>query len=271
MEQENSYIDNLINDHEENFLKDTTDNGRFIMSIGQKGGGKSYLLCAYLKCVLHYNIFKYIHFVCPCYNGEQNNSYAFLKDQKHVMIYPHYKEAVSKRVDTDRKKGKTLFIIDDGSGELLKNIDNTFCQLATTGRHFHGLTTFICVHSCKKILTPLIRQNIDHLFIYRIINMKLLNDLYDEYFSSYFDRFKDFKAFYMDIIKEKYSCIHFSIHQEGLDINVKNWSIITNQDQYVLKKTKSNVKKPVKKKEEDKPKQQGINLDIVSMFKKGRK
>ena len=119
-------MDNIISNHEQSFIEDTTKTGRFILSIGSKGSGKSYLLCSYLKYVLKNNIFKNIHFICPCYDGEANNSYDFLKNQKHVLIYKHYSEAVTKIVDKDRRKGKTLFLIDDASGELLKQMDNSF-------------------------------------------------------------------------------------------------------------------------------------------------
>ena len=222
-------MDNILKDHEAQFLQDTTETGRFILSIGSKGSGKSYLLCSYLKYVLKHNIFKNIHFVCPCFSGEANNSYGFLKNQKHVLVYPHYSETITKIVDKDRRKGRTLFMVDDASGELLKQVDSSFIQLATTTRHFAGCTVYVCVHSCKKILSPIIRQNLDHLFIYRIINVKLLEDLYDEYFSMLFDNFKQFKQFYTSSTAEANSCLHFSLHQDGIDTNVKHWDINENQ------------------------------------------
>ena len=113
-------------------------------------------------------------------------------------------------------------MVDDASGELLKQVDASFIQLATTTRHFAGCTVYVCVHSCKKILSPIIRQNLDHLFIYRIINVKLLEDLYDEYFSMLFDNFKQFKQFYTASTAEPNSCLHFSLHQDGIDTNVKH-------------------------------------------------
>ena len=225
----NNNNDEIIKPHEQPFLDDITKNGRFILSIGSKGSGKTYLMMAVLKYCLQHNIYDAIHFVCPSYDGEQNGSYNFIENQKHVQIYQHYNETVSKKVDVSRRKKTTLFLLDDASGELLSNIDNTLCQLITTTRHFKGCTIYLCVHSCKKILTPLIRQNIDHLFIYKIINMKLLNDLYDEYFSQFNDKFRDFKSNYLIWTKQKYSCIHFSMHDDGIDIDVKNWNILKNQ------------------------------------------
>lgn len=251
---------NFLQNHEQAFLKDTTDTGRFVMAIGQKGGGKSYLLCSYLKYVLSKNVFENVHFVCPCYKGEASNSYDFLEDQKHVLIYPHYSEAVIKRVDADRKKGKTLFVVDDASGELLKQIDNTFVQLITTTRQFKGCTVYICVHSAKKILSPIVRQNLDHLFIYRIINAKLLEDLYDEYLSMMFENFKEWKRTYLELTKEPNSSIHFSLHTDGIDPYVKNWNLNLYRDNIKLKPTKLNKHHEPKKKT---PKKNIAGLNIV--------
>ena len=66
-------MDNILKDHESQFLQDSTKTGRFILSIGSKGSGKSYLLCSYLKYVLKHNVFKNIHFVCPVYSGEASD------------------------------------------------------------------------------------------------------------------------------------------------------------------------------------------------------
>jgi len=247
-------MDNIIQNHEEGFIEDL-EVGRFVIAIGSKGSGKSYLMTSYLKHVLLHNTFKNIHMVLPIgIHGEANNSYSFLEDQKHVQVYPHYTEAVAKRVDSDRKKGTTLFILDDASGELLHNIDNTLIQLITTTRHFKKCTIWVCVHSAKRILTPIVRQNLDHLFIYRIINMKLLQDFYDEYFSMLFDDFKQFKQFYLEATREKNSSIHFSLHMNGIDIDVKNWRMNLEKDNIKLKPTQNTHKQP---KKEEEPKRIG--------------
>jgi hypothetical protein len=215
----------MIINHENDFLRQTSQYG-FIISIGTKGSGKSFTMNGFLRHSLSENTFKHYHLVLPCYKGEQNDSYDFLKNQKQCMIYPHYAESVCKKVDADRKKGRTLFIIDDASGELLNNIDHTFIMLITTLRHFEQCVVWICAHSMRKLLSPIIRQNLESLFIYRIINRKLLEDLYEEYFSMFFPTSKEFINFYKDVSSEKYSCIHFSIHYDGIDSNVKDWEFV---------------------------------------------
>jgi len=258
----NNNYDNLVEDHEQEFLKDM-EIGRFVLGIGAKASGKSYLMTSYLKHALYNNTYKHIHIVLPVsIKGEANNSYAFLENQKHVLIYPHYREEISKRVDKDRQKGKTLFIIDDASGELLKNIDNTLIQLITTTRHYKGCSIWICVHSAKKILMPIVRQNLDHLFIYRIVNVKLLQDMYDEYFSMMFNSFEDFKIFYLMATQDKNTSIHYSLHQEGIDPFVKDWQINLNKDKITLKPTQSTYKKPEPKQESKR------STSTINLFKK---
>ena len=117
-----------------------------------------------------HKIYGAIHFVCPVFEGEQNGSYNFLHNQKQVLVYKHYSEAVSKAVDKSRQSKRTLFLIDDGTSELMQNNDKTFILLISTTRHYAGLTLWANVHSCKKILSPVCRQNLDFLFLYHTPN-----------------------------------------------------------------------------------------------------
>ena len=256
-------------DNEIKFLDDNIKSGRFILAIGGKGGGKSHLLTSFLKYHLFHDTYKYIHFVAPCFHGEADGQYDFLKDQKNVNIYKHYEKRISVIVDKDRQKGKTLYLIDDASSELISNIDSELLHLITTARHYKSCTLYFAVHSCKKILLPIVRQNIDHLFIYKIINAGLLRDLYDEYFSMQFEKWQNFKDFYNKATSEKYSCIHFSIHFEGIDSHVKHWDINTHRDEIQLKPTKAPSKPQPKKVNDDKVNYGGVK--ISSLFFKMRK
>jgi len=243
--------ENLISHHEDLFLEDTKT-GRFIVAFGGKSGGKSFTMTSYLKYVLSTEYYKYVHFVCPCYKGEASDSYAFLKNQKHVQIYKSYSESVSKRVDADRRKGTTLFLIDDGTSELINNIDPTFISLITTNRHFKKCTVYIAVHSSKRAMMPVVRNNIDHILLYRIANVKLLEDVYYEFFSMMFQSFKDFKQFYTNATSEKNTSLHFSLHMNGIDPYVRDWNINKQKQDIVLKAT-TNKHKTKKDEEEKKP------------------
>ena len=255
-------------DNEVQFIEDNEKAGRFILAIGSKGGGKSHLMTSFLKFHLLENTYEYIHFCCPCYGGEADDQYAFLKDQKQVLIYKHYNAKISTLVDKDRQKGKTLFLIDDGSSELISNIDTGLIHLITTARHYKSCTLYFALHSSRKVMLPIVRQSVDHMFIYKIINAGLLRDLYDEYFSMLFNKWQEFKDFYNNAIAEKYSCIHFSIHFKGLDIGVKDWEINRLRDKYTLKPHKA-IHKPKPKETKEKP-QTGHSISSL-FYKKGRK
>ena len=226
IDSHNKMEDAVLMDHEPDFLDEMRKEGVFNLAIGAKGSGKTYLMMCLLKYALMNDLFKYIVFVCPSWAGEADDQYAFLENQKHVLIYKHYSEKVSIKVDQLRQKGRTLFLIDDASGELLKRMDNTLIQIITTTRHFKKCTVYIAVHSARKILAPIVRQNINNLFIYKILNMKLLQDIYEEYLSTYFDRFSDFKRWYLYYIKEKHACMHFGLNTHGLDGFVNSWRVV---------------------------------------------
>jgi hypothetical protein len=253
---------------EETFLNDNIETGRFILSIGSKGSGKTYRLLQYLKFALYNNIYERYHLILPMYSSEQNDSYGFLQTQQNCYIYNGYSEKVSILVDKDRLKYRTLFIIDDASSELVKKMDNTFLKLITTTRHGKGVTVWACVHSCKRILSPAVRQNIDWLFTYKIPNRKLLNDLYDEYFGMQFDSFKLFMQIYTEVMKEKYNSVLCSLHVTDIDTYTNDWVILKQYDTVELEPQKA-IKKPIQKPVENPPhKHTNLHSMFSNMFKK---
>lgn len=254
--------DNIIN-LEDEFLEDVTKTGRFIMSIGIKGGGKSFAMLNFLKYALSNEIFESYHLVLPMYKLEQSDSYGFLRNQKQCYIYNGYSEKVSKNVEKERAKKKTLFIIDDASAELLYNLDSTFSRLITTSRHGKGVTVWICVHSAKRILTPLVRQNVDWMFVYKISNVKLLQDIYDEWLSMQFETFKEFMQYYRYAMQTKYNSVLLTNQVDSVDLDVVEWETLPSYEDVELKPHKGNgINKfePKKKKPEEKPKSTPISF-----------
>jgi hypothetical protein len=236
MDTNNSEVE--IRDSEEQFTEHIIKGGIFCLSVGTKGSGKTFLMTNILNLLLKLKTYEKIHFVCPAYKGEANDSYKFLENQKHVQIYLKYNENVSKRVDSDRKKYKTLFLMDDASGEMLQQgIDSTLTQIITTCRHYKVCSVWINAHSAKKIFTPIFRQNADYIFIYKLNNSGLLMALFEEYMSMYYDKFTVFKNNYKKMTVEKYSAILLSIHFEGIDSGVKDW-IVNNKIDWNLEPTK---------------------------------
>jgi len=228
---------NIATSLEHEFLDDMKDVGRFVCTIGAKGGGKSYTMLAYLKFAIQNNLYEKYHLVLPMFHLEANDSYGFLKDQKHCLIYESFHPKITQRVLADRVKFKVLFIIDDSTSELTDNIDKNFIKLLTTTRHGNkGVTIWLIFHASKKVMSPAIRMQIDWLLLTNMQNMKLLEDIYEEFLGRYFDRFRDFKQFYDQAMSEKYNSIIFGTQQKGIDTNVKNWELL-NSD-YDLQPTK---------------------------------
>jgi hypothetical protein len=269
-------IDDYFGNNERTFLNDTCKNGRFVLSVGMKESGKTFCMMAYLKYVLYYNVYKSIHCVLPQFGKEQNDSYDFLKTQKHVLIYKHYNESISKLVDKDREKGRTLFIIDDATGELVKNIDQKLIDLITTTRHAEGLTVWICVHALAKVLDTIMRFNIEYLFLYKVGSAVLLKAIYDEYFSLIFLRLRDFKRYHRQSTRIQYNCLSFNALKSVVDNTVKDWQFVQ-FDGFELKPTINTRKMKTKKHETENKKPsikilRKINLsDIFNAYRRRNK
>lgn len=232
---------NISTSLENEFLNDMKDVGRFVCTIGAKGGGKSFTMLAYLKWAIQNNLYEKYHLVLPMYHLEANDSYSFLKDQKQCLIYESFHTKITQRVLTDRVKFKVLFIIDDSTSELTDNIDKNFIKLLTTTRHGNkGVTIWLIFHASKKVMSPAIRMQIDWLLLTNMNNMKLLEDIYIEFLGRYFERFRDFKQFYDQAISEKHNSIIFGTQQKGIDTNVKNWNLLNSE--YDLQPTKATPK-----------------------------
>jgi len=264
-------MDDNIGDLQEKFLNDTTKTGRFILSLGSKGSGKSYFLLLYLRYCIYNNLFERYHLILPMFESEQNDSYGFLKNQNHCFIYDGYSPKVVQLVEKERLKYKTLFIIDDASAELVKNLnDQTFLKLITTTRHGKGCTVFACVHSSKRILAPAIRQQIDYLFLYKVSNKKLLYDIFEEYASMTYDKFNEFMRMYREAMETNYNAVLFTIHSQYIDNSINTWDLLQSYKDVQLKPTKA-IKKPKTNNEESKRagvKINNLNTMLSSFFKK---
>lgn len=236
---------------ETEFLQDNAEHGRSIMSLGTPNSGKSYLALKYLVWALNNNIYDEIHLIAPMIHAEENDSYGFLKQySKKVFLYQKYHEVVAKKIDKLRESKKIMFMIDDATCELLNNIDNTFIKLWTTTRHSKsgGLTFWVIAHSGKRVLPPMIRQNIKYIFLYSIESAELLDDtIFKEFVSlQYFNEGKKFKDFVKDYMtsmkKHKFGCILIA-RKMGIDWDVPSWNLY-NQRAKTAKKEVKEIKQP---------------------------
>lgn len=252
---------------ETEFLKDMREHGRSVISLGEPESGKTFLALKYIQWALDNDLYDIYHCVIPMYGREENDSYKFIENYKNKFyIYKCYDEVVSQRVKNsiEKDKHRVFYFIDDGTSQLMSNMDNTFIELYTTTRHSKvgGVTIWLCVHSAKKVIIPLIRQSTRYYFIYNIENDQLLEGIYKEMLSL---RYRREKKKYDDFVSEYGRCVKdvdygvMLICKKGVDMKVTEWSLL----KYVLKgigaKKKATIKQIEPKKEEARKPEPKIN------------
>jgi len=204
-----------------------------ILSIGCKGSGKSFLLLKFLKFAIEHDIYDRYILVLPMFTMEQNDSYDFLNpNDEKFYIFESYNEVITKELlrkqeSNKDKKMKCFFAIDDASGEQVFKIDDSLRHMITSIRHYN-ISLWMILHACSGILSPFIRQNCDILFLSKIVNHKLLRNIYEEFLSllgEYYGRDGENK-FVSDVIKlhrKQYQVLYINIRTGSLDYNVGNW------------------------------------------------
>ena len=157
--------------------------------MGHKGSGKSFRIMTLIKHLLDNDLYdRYLLFL-PSYQFEAKGSYTWLRAYKEkVFIAPEFTPQISKaflaRQDEKMKPGevpRTLIWLDDaGANQNLYN-DKDFQTLLAIARH-KRLTMVLCYHSLSsgRTLNPFVRQNVTHVFLFRITNRALLEQIWDE-------------------------------------------------------------------------------------------
>lgn len=204
---------NIIEDPQniiETFLKDMIKTHCINVSVGTKASGKTNTMLALLRGFLDNKSFDEYHLVLPSYKYEQNNSYGFIKPYKDVKIYNMFHTLVIDRLINQQEKDNTqsiLFIVDDATEMFheLWNPSQPLIALTTRSRHLN-ITTWLLCHSLSKILSPVLRQNVRYLLLYDIANKKLLDGIYEEYFSVDMTP-KEFMEHWKKHRSVKYSCM----------------------------------------------------------------
>lgn len=166
---------------------DSLMQNRVVLSIGTKGSGKTYLMLNFLKYALKNKLFQRYVLVLPAYGFEESDSYGFINvKDPNIFVFEGYNEVITKDLMKQQKnektRKKTLFIIDDASGENVWRLDASLQKMITVVRHLH-ITLWIIVHSASGILSPFLRQQCDILLLSKMTNTKLLENIWEEYLS----------------------------------------------------------------------------------------
>lgn len=219
---------------ERDFLGDNTC--RVTVSVGTKGSGKTHLMLAYVKFALRTRRFDSLHLVLPSFSNEEDDSYKWLTEHNNVYIYTQYSPVVTERVikaaTANAKAGKqTFFALDDATHNGVDlSIDHEFLELITTSRH-KKVSVWLIFHSLRAVINPVIRANIDYMFIFRISNNRLLTALYEEYFSMFKEfasKPREFSAWYVaNVLEKEYGCLFLSTLKHVYTVDVPSWQVLT--------------------------------------------
>lgn len=251
---------------EEAFLEDSPKS--FIISLGMKRQGKTFLLLKYLSWAMLNNKFEEYHLILPQFGNERDGAYQFLVNMKNVFIYDKYHQVVCDKILSIMKKKHIMFAIDDATGELLQNFDTSMTRLLTCNEHGKSCCIWICIHSAKRVLPPLARQMLNYLFLYKVTNAMLLKSLWEEYFSMQYDRFDEFKQIYLDAMETDKNAIMFALSgQHELD-GITSWSLINTDYSSQFAKKKDNKKKEVIESESESDNKVSTKKSFIPFFLK---
>lgn len=254
---------------ETDFLNDLKNHSYGLISIGQPNSGKSYMMLSYVKYALYNNIYDSIHLVLPQYCTEESDSYGFLKNyKKKVFIYTKYNELISLKLlsqNNSEKKKKIFYAIDDATGSLFKSLDKSLIQLYTISRHIN-ITTWLIAHGSKSVFAKLLRGIVKFIFVYSLESSKILQDIYEDFFSLQYEsegkKYKDFIKIYNEkVINIKYGSI-LIMRQNSTDYDVIKWKLLKfkfPKKEELNKESKDDKEKKVELKKD-------INKNIISFF-----
>jgi hypothetical protein len=221
---------------EREFLKMATSN-KFLLSIGNKGTGKSFTLLHFLRLALDAGDWFDCYFlVLPMYNQEADDSYAFIKNYKNkkIYIYNEWDSDIILNQIMDRPADERKFIaVDDSTGHFNSYAyDPILTKFLATLRHWCA-TMYVITHTIRKSLPTAMRALIDGLLVYNTSSRMSLQVIYEEYLSILFNSFNEFLTFYKKNVL-------YSSPYNGLFINIRmNDKVYENINQWqFLKNTK---------------------------------
>ena len=187
-----------------------------ILALGQKGGGKTFRVMTMIKWLLDNDIFDRYLLILPTYRFEAVGSYSWLQAYKEKVFVgeqytPDLSQALLDRRDDKKKPHEVprtfLWLDDAGVNEQFKN-DRAFVSLISIARH-KRLSVCLCYHSLTsgQTLSPFLRQNITHTWLFRVTNENLLESIFQELISmtACYQNFRTFKAIYNQYTKSEFN------------------------------------------------------------------
>lgn len=227
-----------MKESEEHFLQDADKS--FIVSLGLKRSGKTYLMLQYLKLSLQYDTFQEYHLVLPQFGFERDGAYQFLSEHKNkVFIYDRYHELITKKVLEEMKTKHLCFVVDDATGEFTQGgFDSYMSKLLTVNEHGKTCCVWLCIHGTRKVLPPLARAMLNYLFIYTNDDGPALKKIWEDRFSRLYPKFEDFAAVYDKAMSMDHNAIMYALNRHHELEGILDWDLTTMKFKNVKESTK---------------------------------
>lgn len=212
---------------EQEFLKDSPKS--FIISLGMKRQGKTYLMLKYMRYALQNNLFEEYHVILPQFGHERDGAYQWMQKpeyKKKIFIYDKYHQVVCDKILKILINKHIFFCIDDATGELLQNFDTSITKLITCNEHGKTCCVWFNIHSAKRILPPIARQMLNYLFLYGVDDGLLLKGIWEERFSRIYRKYDEFLNVYDEAMKTEKNAIMYALSHHHEIEGIQNWELL---------------------------------------------
>ncbi len=226
-ESESDFDQTVDENLEKEFLDDNKQNGRFIVIVGRKGSGKSFLLTNFIAICYYYNLYDLYEFILPEYATDANSeTYKFISNHPNTTIYNTYNSKITENVKLQSKSKRILYCLDDSTSYLFENKNKAeLLNLASTCRHGRGITVFVVCHALKNVLIPSIRGLIDYMFIGAFTNYTIIKrHLYEENCSMMMTEKEFMEEYKENIIRGEHNFLFINNKCET-DFHVQDWAL----------------------------------------------
>ena len=189
--------------------------GGVIINLGKTNSGKSNN-CKYLIMKYSLDIPEFKFGIVFC-GTKFNHGYDYLPDD---YIYEGYQELVLRKYmenlrkwrETNNQPPPKNFVIFDDLVGILDGRDKYLNHLHTLGRH----TSTFFIHNIQyvKSISPTIREQVELVYMFRSNTKNTIEALFEN-FGQLFDKYVDFKNFFMTAIKKYQALLYIQSRDEN--------------------------------------------------------
>jgi hypothetical protein len=223
----------------------------FNIQCGCRFSGKTTWMQALLyHLVTEDNFYKEFHLVLPTYDtGQTGSTFDWIgrlpKSKKDkITIYCDFSLIIVDRLieESDGKTNRLLYIDDATAEQELFSQSDIMRSLSTKARHYK-ITTFVCLHFMK-LRNTLMRNSAEFLILHRMTDYKVLENIYTESASLFWDK-NEFMAICRQEMEKEYPCVIIWRDKGRIDVgHGMDYSFEKKHRDYVLNKNikRSDVK-----------------------------